>query len=203
MYYDLFVGTDKFNNELKHFVWESDNCTAETSGICGAIVTYYDNTKNVWNIPEGVKELQGYCFYEFDAPHPHKVIATEITLPKSLSSIGHDAFHLCRLRKITVSPENEHFIVKNNGLYSADGKKLIYIFYSEEKTLYEILDGTEEIDSGALYYGRPLKIPASVKRILDDEYEADGWDEIPYIITEKGSYAETLAKQFKIEVRYI
>ncbi|MBO7632051.1 MAG: hypothetical protein J6S78_06960 [Lachnospiraceae bacterium] len=69
--------------------------------------------------------------------------------------------------------------------------------------MYEISDGTEEIDSGALFYGRPLRIPASVKRILDDEYEALGLDKVPYIITEKGTYAETVAKQFGIEVRYI
>ena len=91
-----------------------------------------------------------------------------IVIGKNLSSINAEAFlELIELKEIVISEDNEYFIVKDNVIFSIDGKKLVYAL-PVVKGKYIIPDGVEVICAYAFCYRSNITsvvIPNSVKKI--------------------------------------
>lgn len=104
---------------------------------------------------------------------------------------------------ITINQGNESFVIKNNGLFTADEKRLICIISKDDyyNGVYQVPEGTESIDR--LYVdGFSLRIPKSVNYISDGVL--DMWDLLlRSIIAPKGSYAIEFAEKngFKYEIQ--
>lgn len=74
----------------------------------------------------------------------------------------------CEFTKFDVNPENEYMKVIDNVVFSKDGKRLMSFAQFDERTVYEIPDGTEIIGEYAFAYSKNLTeiiIPESVKEI--------------------------------------
>ena len=185
----------------KYIAWETDE-NGDPFRVSGTLKTYIDETRKKWIIPEGVARLSANCFID-EANDIFDNKASEITLPASLTVIEADAFAFCNLTKITVAPGNQNFTVKDNGLYTIDGKRIILSFPKNYGELFTIAEGTELIDANAFMEialnGSPIRIPSSVSAIGEGELELR---DVPYIIAEKGSFAEEFAKKNGVEVRY-
>lgn len=76
-------------------------------------------------MPEGVKTLGKNCFVD-EERDVFDVKAYNLVLPKSLRKIEENAFEFCDCSQITVAEGNKYFEVKEGGLYTKDGKRLIY-----------------------------------------------------------------------------
>ncbi len=111
-------------------------------------------------LPEGLEEFSGFrgctSLKEMKIPDSVKQIQSEalygsglesIFIPKDISNIGERSFVNCKnLKKIEVSPENEHFYTSSNMLFCSDGELIIY--YGEQEVL-EIPGNCSGIREGA------------------------------------------------------
>jgi len=68
----------------------------------------------------------------------------DITIPASVTEIGGNPFPGCRNVKINVSPENKHFTVIENNLYSSDKKTLISYVPAEGETDIACIEMTKD-----------------------------------------------------------
>jgi hypothetical protein len=73
------------------------------------------------------------------------------------------------LKEIHVLGKNRHYLGKNGILYSADGKRLVYLPPSQHSITVEILEGTEELGEESCCFVNAEKIvfPKTLRRILD------------------------------------
>lgn len=205
MIYEWYAFTNeksRYDGVWKKFIaWETDE-NGDTSRVCGTLKKYIDETGKKWIIPEGVTRLSTNCFID-EANDIFDNKASEITLPASLTEIESDAFAFCNLKKITIAPGNQSFTVKDKGLYTVDGKRIILSFPKKFGEIFTIAEGTELIDANAFMEialnASPIRIPSSVSAIGEGELELR---DVPYIIAEKGSFAEGFAKKNGVEVQY-
>lgn len=189
-------------NWIKHIAWEPE-ANGTSFQVSGTLKTYMDESRKKWIIPEGVTKLSALCFIDSENDI-FENNASEITLPASLKEIEADAFAFCSLKKITVVPENQCFSVKDNGLYTSDGKRLIATFPKEYGELFTIAEGTELIDADALQIiainESPIQMPSSISAIGEGELELR---DVPYVLAERDSFAEKFARKNGVEVRYL
>jgi hypothetical protein len=68
-----------------------------------------------------------------------------IILPKTVKKIGKDAFGRTKVDNLEIDANNTYYYVDNNGIITADGKKII-AYTGKKKGGYEIPDGVEKID---------------------------------------------------------
>ena len=98
------------------------------------------------NLPETLKEIECYCFYQCRQ-------LKEITLPASLEKIGtsQSFAYNGKLEEIKVAEGNEHFVSVDGVLFTSDRTKLLY--YPTGKNWggeYAIPEGTRTIGGSAV-----------------------------------------------------
>ncbi len=82
-------------------------------------------------------------------------------------------FYSCPIKAFDLNPENKYMKLIDNVVFSKDGKKLMSYAQGDERTLYEIPDGTETICLGALFDCANIKeisMPNSVKEIQENAF---------------------------------
>ncbi len=183
------------NNEemTMHISWKTRKTSIGKVSICDSLKHFMVFGAKKYCIPEGVTTLGWQCFVDsvedlFDCD------AEELELPASLLKIEDDAFFFTGFRSVKIAPGNSSFVIKNGGIYTSDGKRLIYVLLNEERDVFRVEEGTEIVDAGVLNQCDCFKlmVPDSVKRFGDAEVYAE--DEI-HLIVPKGSYAEQYAKK--------
>ena len=114
------------------------------------------------NIPENIEEIGAGAFQDCTSLEC-------IELPKKLSSIGLGAFAgTAKLKEIKIDSGNSNFLIKENALYSIDGK-ILYAYPAGITGDFSVAEGTEEIRYAAFMDSNLTSItfPASLK-IIDD-----------------------------------
>ena len=117
-------------------------------------------------MPSSVTSIDSYAFYGCNS-------LTSITIPSSVTSIDWSAFRGCSSLKITVSPENKHYKVIDNNLYTYDGKTIVKYMPKKNETSFAIPSSVTSIGWGA--FGEcsdltSITIPNSVTRIEFDAF---------------------------------
>ena len=171
--------------------WETNRRSSGQTVPCGRLHTFVQVGVRRYKIPEGVTALCESCFSEWDE-NIYSCGADALELPASLTRIEDNTFLFTEFRTIRVAKGSPAFRVKQGGLYSADGRRLIYVLGGEACTEYHVPEGTERIDAGVLNCGGTFFIPASVKKIGPGElYDPESLR----IVTPKGSYAARYAQR--------
>ena len=170
--------------------------------ICGKLVTFMDFETKKYVIPEGVTALGEQCFVDSEADN-FDCFATKLILPASLERIEDNALVFTSFKSIVLATENQHFVLHKGGLYTADGKRLIYVCTPNPEdpaaTEHVVKDGTEVIDMGVPNnYVTTLHIPASVKRFGDGECFIN-WNEFKFYAPED-SFAARFAEENGVEL---
>ena len=126
-----------------------------------------------------------------------------LTIPGSVVTIEANPFRDCNSLKLTVSPENQVFEVKDNVLFKKDEKKLISYLESNRATSYSVPQGTTIIGGYAFWSCEDLtaiKLPDSLRIIEDNAF----WFcknlasiELPGGLTEIGNNAFAYCEKLK------
>lgn len=161
--------------------------------VCGKLTTYMEPEATELVIPEGVTTLADEVFWNSDLDL-EDILAKKLVIPAGLKEIENNAFLMGSFREIIIDSGNTSFMVKDGGLYTADGKRLIYILVTDEERAFRVPEGTEIIDGSALYFWGKIHIPASVTEIG----EAMFYD-CTHIVASEGSYAIEFAEENGIE----
>ena len=181
----------------KYIAFESDKSMNDNYKVCDKLITYVDFSAEELVIPEGVTMLCNDVFFD-DEIDVMEIYATDLSLPKSLTTIENNAFVLACFSKITIDCDNKSFIVHEGGLYSVDLKRLIYVLTPPiyERAEFWIPEGTESVDGSVLTEQIKIHFPASVTKIGEPEFCDDA-----YIVAPKDSYAIKFAIEQEIEYR--
>ena len=185
---------DAFNREEEqktHIIWETAKSFEGTPEICDKLLCYMRIGAKKYKIPEGVTTL---CFESFvdEEGDWFDCDAVSLELPASLTKIEDNAFLFTEFKSVRLAPGNKSFIVKKGGLYTADGKRLIYILAKDGNQEFQVEEGTELIDAGVFDRGGTIHIPASVKRFGTVRI-CDGQG--LKLLASKGSCAERFAQK--------
>ena len=139
----------------------------ETIEIPNSVTSIGDNVfchckalRNV-TIPDSVKSIGNYAFYDCES-------LRNIFIPNSVTDIGRCAFKFCKTLHITLET-NEHFVVLDDILYTADRKKVIWCSPQKRGELL-IPDTVASIGDNAFDdcgYLTSITIPNSVTSIGD------------------------------------
>lgn len=168
------------------------------------------------SIPSTVTKINSYAFSNCSK-------LTNITIPFAVTEIGDSCFVHCEsLTSIKVNVANTVFTHYNGVLYDIEGKKLYAYPYKKTDEQYKLADSLQSIEKNAFRGFESLKtvslpkeltnvgesafedcknlenvlIPASVKTIGTNAFA--NCSEKIVIYGEKGSYAETYAKENNI-----
>jgi hypothetical protein len=115
------------------------------------------------NIPEGVQSMGG-GFYRCKE-------LKEVYIPASVEKIDSNPFIQCN-PKVTISPENKHYKVIGNDIYTIDGKELIAHIPEDGETHYVIPCGVTTIGYNAFRHDEmpvSIEIPNSVTKIYRNQ----------------------------------
>ena len=130
--YEQELMTDK-NTILKLIVdrqQESDSvkiCFVVIDNVLFHIMTlkhYYDSI----SIPEGIKEIKSDAIIRFTGEYSwggKGLECGELIIPSSVESIGERAFAGMKIDTITIDPANQHFVLKDESLYSMGNEDLV------------------------------------------------------------------------------
>lgn len=119
-----------------------------------------------------VTAIGDYAFY-------HSIILVELTIPKSIQSIGVCALSACvDLESIVVNSDNENYKSEDGVLYTKDGKTLVAYPFGRSNKSYKVHDGVENISARAFEGSQNLssvQLPDSLTTIGD---RAFSWSSI-------------------------
>ena len=205
MFYEINAYKPNEDDWSSHICWESSKSLDDIPNICDKLVSYVKPDETTYRVPEGITALNALCFIDEDLDI-FDCDATVLELPASLTHIDDGAFLFTNFQTIIIAPDNTSFIVKEGGLYTADGKRLILILASNvEDAVFEVLEGTEQIDDTALFWDGIISIPNSVKNItVQPDYSmnphlyihmSENLNSFQKLLVHKGSYAENFAKK--------
>lgn len=121
-------------------------------------VQLFDGCENLTNvrIPNNVKEIQARSFHGTKIKH--------VTLPQKLEKLSGASFSYSPVTTITSNSDN--FTIKNNTIYSDNGKTLVLYYGKDERV--EIPNGVEIIADFAFSYSYSIRefiLPQSIKQI--------------------------------------
>ena len=189
--------------------FETDKKLPETDiKFCGKLLWYWSEENEI-KIPDGIETI-GYSFLiNLQWDQCESGVET-VYIPTTVTGIEEGAFVGSYVTRIEIHPDSPCGIVKDGGLYTKDGKTLLWTLCANEDGRFTVADGTERIGTesigyDSLYnsvYGESLYteiiIPASVKEIGYNENSDNlAWDEVT-IKAPKGSYAIEFAKEHEI-----
>ena len=131
--------------------------------VTGVTVWGWNNLSNIAYdliVPEAI---DGYPVTEIDVQGDDRILS--LTVPKTVTRLY--AADCTLLHTIDVDADNESFCSVNGVVYSKDGKRLVVFPAAHADTAYHILDGTEQIASGAFgsAHIQSLYLPASLTKM--------------------------------------
>mgnify|MGYP004517825279 CR=1 FL=1 len=192
-FFEVDPKNEVYSNDEYGVLFNKDK-TKLIRGVCG-LGTYHIpptvkeigndafNFAGAWDtelvIPEGVEIIGDRAF---------RLIPDCPQLPQSITKLGEEfcvgsftvGKNVCEIAEcvslyddpICVDPENAHFKIWDDALYSRDMTRLLHVFSNKET--YKIPEGVKRIDQGAFFANdniRQVYIPSSVRYI--------GFDTIP------------------------
>ena len=149
------------------FVDEGNTVYASADGILfnkdqTTLITYPAGKKNTtYIIPEGVTDIASRAVYNCG-------YLTSVTIPRSVASIGNNAFDFCyNLRDISVDEGNEAYASVDGVLFNKDRTVLVAYPAGKENTAYTIPDGVTNVGRSAFWdcMLTSIVIPESVTKI--------------------------------------
>ena len=154
------------------FVDEGNTVYASADGILfnkdqTTLITYPAGKKNTtYIIPEGVTDIASRAVYNCG-------YLTSVTIPRSVASIGNNAFDFCyNLRDISVDEGNEAYASVDGVLFNKDRTVLVAYPAGKENTAYTIPDGVTNVGRSAFWdcMLTSIVIPESVTKIEWDAF---------------------------------
>ena len=154
------------------FVDEGNTVYASADGILfnkdqTTLITYPAGKKNTtYIIPEGVTNIASRAVYNCG-------YLTSVTIPRSVASIGNNAFDFCyNLRDISVDEGNEAYASVDGVLFNKDRTVLVAYPAGKENTAYTIPDGVTNVGRSAFWdcMLTSIVIPESVTKIEWDAF---------------------------------
>lgn len=155
-------------------------------------------------IPNSVKKIGEFAFA---TPQGSNNAITKVKLPSSLEELGAAAFYNdFGIGKISLDASNEHYVVKDNILYTKDMKKLVWAPSDTASVTGNsdivIPEGVEELGTrslGELRYMTSLTLPKSLLRIDDEAFHGSHFltsivipDKVEYIGASAFDYCDAL-----------
>ena len=186
-------------NDRGVIVWETDeNTDASNFRICGKLISYMGFEEEEFSVPEGITSIGRRAFVKpdwdcFDSP------IKVLNIPASVQTIEEGAFNFTNIDRINIHPDSPCGIIKNNGLYTKDGKTLLWVLGVDDKGEYVVPDGTVRLGANSIECQKGivvLVLPESVAEIgIDDSGLI--WDDLEKILIKapKGSFALAFAKE--------
>ena len=101
-------------------------------------------------LPESITTIDEEAFWECES-------LTDITISKNVTEIGIGAFTGCKNLRINISPENKHYEMIENNLYTCGGETLLQYFTNSNVSSFDIPDTVTEIAECAFYKEPSLK----------------------------------------------
>lgn len=201
MVYELrkYNSFDSFEDEddLGVIAWETDELLDDDNlRFCGKLIKHVVHDGPV-NVPNGIETL-GYGFL---VPYSDCVLldleVDTVHIPASVTTIEEGAFFKTVVSNIIIDPESTCGIIKENGIYTQDGKTLLWIIgeNTAEDCVYVVPEGVTRI--AADFFPSNIEevvIPNSVIEMGYDEKNSFNYDELN-IKAPMGSYAIEFAKK--------
>ncbi len=124
---------------------------------------YYGPSRKCYSIPETVTHICSHAL--------KRSTIKVLNIPKTVQSIGDEAFVWSRMDEIVVSQDNMYYETKNNVLIDKT-ENAVLVQFGKSKEI-DFPDGVEAIKSGAYENKRksPLVIPEGVKYIEDHAFD--------------------------------
>ncbi len=153
-----FSGPNRISTHqaLKSVILPDSVTSIESSAFCGC------KALEDINIPEGVTVIGPGAFQDC-------VSLNSIELPAGLSVMGIGVFTGCEaLEEIKLDAGNRYFLIKDDALYSKDGK-ILYAYPAAKTGSFTVPDGTEEIGYAAFSASdlKEVVFPNSLIKIND------------------------------------
>lgn len=186
--------------EITKAVWETTKPMDDDNlKICGRLITYVGDDETA-AIPDGVEVLARHFMTD-----PDWLSETEyVYIPASVVKIEEGAFAGTAVSELRIDPQSPCGIVRDGGLYTKDGKTLLWILESNSETedgdeMFAVAEGTERLAEECFREDLidVMYVPASVKEIgLDDTNLKNLFKTT--IRAPRGAYALTFAAHFFI-----
>ena len=181
--------------------WDTDGDNKISKDEAAAVTTISTETGSIFNNFE-----DGLNYTSFDEFKYFTGVTTipcnafkwslgSITIPKNVTTIESNAFHISNLNTISIDEENAAFVINSGVLTSKDGKLLVRVLKSATEGAFVIPSTIEIIGGGAFYYCdnmTTVSIPSSAVTIeMEAFYGCSGLSEItiPNSVTFIGAYA--------------
>ena len=209
MVYELrkYNSFDSFRDEddLGVIAWEADEVLDDDNlRFCGKLITHVFNDSTV-NVPNGI-EVLGYSFLVPYFWGGWGCSVDTVHIPASVTTIEEGAFVNTEVSNIIIDPESTCGIIKENGLYTRDGKTLLWILgeNTAEDCVYVVPEGVTRIAADFFSSGNieEVVIPNSVMEIGYDEENSYSYEQLT-IKAPMGSYAIEFAKEHEINYEEI
>ena len=170
------------------FVDEGNTVYASADGILfnkdqTTLITYPAGKKNTtYIIPEGVTNIASCAVYNCG-------YLTSVTIPRSVASIGDNAFDFCyNLRDISVDEGNEAYASVDGVLFNKERTVLVTYPAGKENTAYTIPDGVTNVGRSAFWdcMLTSIVIPESVTKIEWDAFrDCSNLKDVYYVGSQK------------------
>ena len=193
--------------------WETDKKIED--GICGKLLKYKGfieeiDGKKVLSIPNTVKTIASNAFVGMGAEDKE---IDELIIPASVEVLEEGALGNIHTKEIRISPDSRCAMVRGKGVYSTDGKVLLYYFGDycwdgENEVTFTVPDGVSKIGEEAFWGCGPLtlELPDSITEIwyektdlLGEKIKADLTYLFFTIKAHKNSFAAKFAKKNNIK----
>ena len=190
---------EDFTNEeaIGTIAWETDDILFDDMRFCGKLIAYYSNRDTVV-IPDGIETL-GYSFLVPYFWGGWGSSVDTVRIPASVKTIEEGAFAFTSVSNIEIDPDSPCGIVKENGLYTKDGKTLLWVMgeNTAEDCVYVVPEGVTRIGVDFLDFDFAIDevvVPSSVTYIGYNEKYRFNYERI-LIKAPKGAYAIEFAKE--------
>lgn len=181
-------------------VWETEEITdASNFKICGKLISYLGFGEEEFSVPDGITSIGRSAFVKGDWDVFDCCIKT-LHIPASVQTIEEGAFTFTEIDRIHLHPDSPCGKIQNNGLYTKDGKTLLWALAPDEEGEYVVPEGTVRLGVNCIenqQWIRTLVLPGSVTEIGVDEEASDIWDGDTDILIKapKGSFALAFAEE--------
>ena len=209
----FYEDENAFNCEKESIVvaWETEDEFIDiNNGYGGELKLCLGKFPNdTFVVPNGIESI-GAGVFANPIENIFESSIKKLIIPESVKEIKSGAFEYTAINEVEIHPNSSCGVVKDNAIFSKDGKKLIWILKATGGE-YVVPNGVEVIanvafDNSMLFENNEgietLVVPASVKKI-ELGFECDYLYTCVTIKAPKGSYAIEFAKENEINYEEI